>query len=243
MIRIACCDDDPMVLREMTDLLGQYVKIRCGLEWATYGSALDLIAAIEQGHRWDILLLDIVMPGENGIDLAREIRTRDGEVKIIFLTSSPEFAVQSYTVGAYYYLLKPVTVQTLFPVLDRAMAACTRTQTEKLILKCKNGLTAIAPEKLSYCEVWNHTLLLHLSNGRLLESKGKMDALEEQLRPFGSFLRIHRSYLVNMEYIQSISSKTVTLICGTELPLPHGKYSEVKKVYLAYASEAKQTIL
>ena len=74
--------------------------------------------------RFDILLLDVIMPGENGIDAAREIRRYDNNVKIIFLTSSAEFAVESYTVGAYFYQLKPIWEESFFRLMDSVIAEC-----------------------------------------------------------------------------------------------------------------------
>ena len=115
MIKIALCDDDLSALKEIRALIEQYgternQKIVC----VDFGSPLDLLIEIEMGMRPDILFLDILMPGENGINVAKEIRQYDDAVKIIFLTSSSEFAVESYTVGAYYYQVKPVCEEIFF---------------------------------------------------------------------------------------------------------------------------------
>lgn len=103
MIKIALCDDDRSVLKAIRTLLEQYrieqnQKIVC----VDFCSPLELLTEIEKGMRPDILILDIIMPGENGISVAKEIRQYDDTVKIIFLTSSSEFAVESYTVGAFF---------------------------------------------------------------------------------------------------------------------------------------------
>ncbi len=236
MIKIAFCDDDLSVLGQLSALLDSYrIARNCEIEYSAYHSPLELMAGIERGLRWDILILDIVMPGENGMDLAREIRALDENVRIIFLSSSPEYAVQSYLVNATFYQLKPVREESFFPVMDRAVDSCRVAKAEKLVLKCKTGITAIDPEKLEYCEVIGHSLLLHLHNGRVLESVGKLDDLETRLLPFGCFLRAHRSYLVNMDHIHSISYKAITLECLRTIPIPHGKYNEIKKKYLDYS--------
>ena len=100
MIKIAFCDDDLLVLNELSVLVDRYrVSHNREIAYTTYNSPLELLAGIERGTRYDILFLDVLMPGENGIETAREIRTWDKSVKIIFLTSSEEFAVQSYVVG------------------------------------------------------------------------------------------------------------------------------------------------
>ncbi len=103
------CDDDLSILSELRVLLDRYrVERNVEITSAAFQSPLELLTEIERGTRFDILLLDVMMPGENGIDTAREIRRYDQSMKIIFLTSSAEFAVESYTVGAYFYQLKPI---------------------------------------------------------------------------------------------------------------------------------------
>ena len=101
------------------------------------------MAAIEGGARFDVLLLDVLMPGENGIDAAAEIRNYDRDVKIIFLTSSPEFAVQSYSVDAYFYQLKPIWAESFYRLMDSVLATCEKEQADSLILRCKSGISRI----------------------------------------------------------------------------------------------------
>ena len=109
MTRIAFCDDDAALLHQMQDFLEQYRALRgVQLELFSYTKPMELLADIEAGVRFDVLFLDVLMPGINGINAAREIRQYDTAVQIIFVTSSSEFAVQSYVVGAYYYQLKPI---------------------------------------------------------------------------------------------------------------------------------------
>ena len=87
------------------------------------------------------------------------------------------------------------------------------------------------------------TLLFHLSDGGVLESTGSMDELARQLAPYEIFLRPHRSFLVNMEYVQNISSRAVTLTNLVQIPIPHGKSSDIRQQYLEYAFRRKQVML
>lgn len=201
----------------------------------TFHSPLDLIAEIERGIRFDILFLDVLMPGENGIDVATEIRNYDKNAKIIFLTSSAEFAVQSYTVNAFYYQLKPICEESFFRLMDAVLSQCKKEQASSLILHCKNGITRINPTQLEYCEVIHRTLFIHLTSGKVLECSGSLNELAGQLVPYGSFLRPHRSYLVNLEYIQNLSYHAITMSCLAEIPIPRGKYNEIKNAFLEYA--------
>lgn len=244
MIKVAFCDDDLSVLEEITALLNQYrVERNQEIVYTAFNSPFELLAEIEKGIRLDILFLDVVMPGENGIDVAKEIRQYDNHVKIIFLTSSAEFAVQSYAVGAYFYQLKPIWEESFLRLMDSAISECEKQQQRSLILRCKSGIARIDLDKLEYCEVNGRTLLFHLENGTDLESTGKLDELCDQLTQYENFLRPHRSFLINMEYIQNISSKVITMSGATEIPIPHGKYSEIKNKYLEYAFNRKQVFL
>ena len=127
MIQIAFCDDDQTVLDQLSALLEKYRAQRCvQIQCTAFHSPLDLLAEIEKGTRYDILFLDVIMPAENGITAAKEIRQYDNVVKIIFLTSSAEFAVESYVVGAYFYQLKPIWEDSFFRLMDSVIAECRR---------------------------------------------------------------------------------------------------------------------
>lgn len=245
MIKIAFCDDDMSTLNEVRGLIDTYgTEHNQEIVYTAFYSPLELLVEIEKGMRWDILFLDVIMPGENGVNVAKEIRQYDTAVKIIFLTSSAEFAVESYTVGAYFYQLKPIVgKKEFFQLMDAAIAECEKNQWCSLILRCKSGITRIDLKKLEYCEVIGRTLLFHLENGEVLESTGSMEELGEKLAQYENFLRPHRSFLINMEYVHSISYKAITMKDQAEIPIPHGKCSEIKNRYLEYAFSRKQAVL
>ena len=248
-MRIAICDDEERELTHLSELITKYQEERGAfvhgrkLVLTVFDSPVELLSEIENGVRFDVLFLDVMMPGENGIHVAEEIRKYDNNMKIIFLTSSAEFAVQSYTVGAYFYQIKPVGEESFFTLLDAVLEDCEREQAVSLIIRSKNGIARIDLNKLEYCEVIGRTLLFHLENGEILESIGGLDKLYSELTQYKNFMRPHRSFLVNMEYIQNISSRTITMNCEAKIPVPHGKYSEIKNLYLEYAFNRKKVFL
>lgn len=244
MIKIAFCDDDLSVLGEIRELLEKY-RIRHNQKMALqdYCSPFELLSEIENGAHFDILLLDVIMPGEDGISVAKQIRQYDSNVKIIFLTSTSEYAVESYTVGAYFYQIKPVLEESFFKLMDSVILECERARECSLVMRCKNGITRINLEKLEYCEVIGRTLFFHLGNGAVLESNGSMDELCGKLAVHDNFLRVHRSFVVNMEYILNISYKAITMDSQEKIPIPHGKCSEIKNRYLEYAFERQQVYI
>lgn len=241
MIKLALCDDEPAVRDELLALLNQYCDERGReMDIETFQAPLELLNAIERGSRFDVLLLDILMPGFNGIETAEEIRRFDSCVKIIFLTSSSEFAVQSYAVKAFYYQLKPIKQESLFRLLDSVTETCEQERSGGLIMRCKDGITLVEARRIEFCEVIHRTLFIHLTSGKILESTGSLDNLEKQLTEHGCFMRFHRSYLVNLNHIRNISHRAVTMSCMTEIPVPRGKYADIKNAFLANAfSEGK----
>lgn len=244
MIKIAFCDDEMEVLHQMNELLDRYqVERNEDITYAAFQSPFELLTEIEKGIRPDILFLDVVMPGQNGLDVAKEIRQYDTNMKIIFLTSSPEFAVESYTVGAYFYQLKPIWEESFFRLMDSVLSECEKKKKNSLILRSKDGITRIDLQQLEYCEVLGRKLLFHLENGAVLESAGSLDDLAGQLMQYSNFFRPHRSFLVNMEYIQNISSRSIKMVNDAVIPIPHGKCSEIKNTYMEYAFNGEQAVL
>lgn len=245
MARIALCDNDPADLEGLCPLLERYGAQRGQeIEPAPFGSPLELIAAMARGIRFDLLLLDILMPGQNGIEAAGEIRRHGWELRNVFLSSSPEFGVQAYGVEASQYLLKPIREASLFSVLDALLDACKQEQPGSFLLRCKGGITSVEPLRIEYGEVRRRKMLVHMASGRSLERTAGMDDLPARLSSaYSSFLRVHRSYFVSMDCIQQLSCRAIVLTCGAEIPIPREKYSELKKLFLGYAAGKGQVPL
>ncbi|MEG2597042.1 MAG: LytTR family DNA-binding domain-containing protein [Oscillospiraceae bacterium] len=238
MLNVAICDDDIAELAHVTVLLDEYKLDRhVDVNHTAFQSPLELLASIEKGALYDILLLDVIMPGLDGISTAKEIRLYDKNVQIIFLTSSSEFAVESYVVGAYFYQLKPVWKESFFTLMDNVSLTLTKKQNESFIVRCSTGITRILIRQLICCEVMNRTLLYHLSDNMTLTSIGSMRNIEQALQKYPCFLKAHRSFLVNMNFIKNISYQEIELENQMKIPIPRGKYSELKEIFLAYAFE------
>ena len=244
MIKIGFCDDDLSVLDQIQTLLHSYKENRnFEIQYTAFQSPFELLADIERGVAFDVLILDVLMPGENGIDTAAEIRNHDDNVKIIFLTTSPEFAVQSYSVSAYYYQLKPIEKDGFFRLMDSVIDACKNNLAKSLILQSKGGIMRIELGRLEYCEVIHRTLFFHMTNGKVTESIGSMDELCSRLEPYSSFLRVHRSYVINLEHIRSISGRSVTMESLSEIPISRKKYNEIKEAFLEYSFLNRQVMI
>lgn len=141
MLQIAVCDDEISQLSQIMQYINQYRTSRnLNCEYAVFTNGFELISAIEKGKKFDVYCLDIIMPGFTGIDVAKEIRAHDKNSMILFFTSSSEFALESYSVKAIDYILKPVTKEKLFSAFDEMLEHVKdRENEDAIVLKSGRG--------------------------------------------------------------------------------------------------------
>jgi two-component SAPR family response regulator len=139
-LRIAICDDNKSDLTNIVTVINDYKEQRKNkykIEFTAFQNAVDFISVLESGQKFDLALLDIIMPLLNGMSAAKKLRQFNQDIKIIFLTSSPEFAVESYSVGAYYYVLKPIGRDRLFILLDKIFSEIEFSSSPSILIKVK----------------------------------------------------------------------------------------------------------
>ena len=233
-MKIAVCDDNQEELHRVASLLEDYQEEKTvSISLRLFGSSVEL-ASIAQQENFDLYLLDVLMPALNGIDLAREIRTFNTAVPILFLTSSPEFAVESYTVHAANYLLKPVSRESLFSALNDISAQQKADRKNYIIVKSNIGVRKILLSQLVYVEAQDRRVIYHLQNGGQVDCIARFSAIAGELLKNIEFIQPHRSYLVNMSYINIIGTMDMELQDHTVLPLAQRRVTEIKEYYLAY---------
>lgn len=239
MIHIGICDDDERELSRVMELLAQYKQEHqpdCICK--NFRSAVELLSEL-RGGEYDLLLMDVLMPGLSGMQAAREIRGIDQKVKLLFMSSSPEFAVESYAVGAFSYLLKPVKPDELFALLDRALEELTHQDISGLAVKGRTGFTHIPFSRLEYVEVMSKTVCFHLSDGSVVETSGTLAAYEEELLERSEFLKVHRSYIVNLSYVETLDRGVVATRLSHEIPIGRTLCAQVKDAYMRFLFETK----
>lgn len=237
-MRIAICDDNISDLSNIISIINDYKeqrKDRYTIEYTAFVNAVDFIAALESGQLYDIALLDIIMPMLSGMAAAKEIRQFNQELKIIFLTSSPEFAVESYSVEAYYYALKPIWRDKLFILLDKIFSELEISSTTSILIKSKTGLRRIHMKRLEYAEVITRSIFYHLTDGSVIEALGSMTDLEKDLSSYSCFIKPHRSYIINMDHINTVGQKEIKMQSLAVVPLAKANYPIVKAAYISYS--------
>lgn len=235
-LRIAICDDNQTELDVISSLLEAYQKERdVRLSYKIFNSSTELASAARQ--EFDLYLLDIIMPVLNGMDLAREIRSFNKASHIIFLTSSPEFAVDSYTVKASNYLLKPISKERLFEALDDIWEKEEQEQEKYVVIKSSIGIRKVLLSQLVYAEAQERKVIYHLENGEQFECVHRFSTVCDDLLKNREFILPHRSYLVNMSFIRTIGATDIQLQNGRVIPLAQRRLTEIREHYLAFQME------
>lgn len=239
MLRFALCDDNIDELANMVQLIDLYRTTKnLGCEYAVFASGLELISALEKGKRFDVYCLDIIMPGLSGMDVAQEIRTFDKTAPLLFFTSSPEFALESYRVKAVNYVLKPISQEKLFFTFDELLERMKLEKEEDaVIVKSSDGIQKIRISGLTFAEVIGRKVLYHLYSGKIIECTEPFSSVCDMLLKYGCFIKPHRSYLVNMQYVDTIEAHQILLQTRCAVPVAQGKAKEMKQRYLQYQME------
>lgn len=236
MLKIALCDDCPEDLAGLRAILEAYRRARPLLELAVcpYAGASGVLDA---GIDFDIFLLDILMPGLNGIELGRELRLRHPMAPILYLTTSRDYALESYRTEAMGYLMKPADREALFRSLDRAVERCVREAARAITVHVPDGVRRVFFYELVYAEAVRRTLLLHLLDGRVLPVSGRSLSfvrLWETLREDGRFLLVRRGCLVNLDAVEWMGERDMELSGGGRLSFPRDRRAELRRRYLDY---------
>lgn len=237
MIHIAICDDSKQERQILAALFKRYQELHATpLQIHIFQNGFSLLDAIDQGKRFDITILDILMPGENGIEIARNIRASGTDTEIIFLTSSPEYAVDSYEVKAQNYLLKPVTEEKFFASIDSILDELDEKDTASFIIyTTEKQYSRIRVSSLVYGEVTHRTITLHLADQTTISAVMTFTEFQDILKAYPDFIYPHRSYAVNMNYIQYVTKSDIILTDGQKIPLSRNNYTKISEQFLNFA--------
>lgn len=230
-LQIAVCDDEPVDLQQAADLTREIMAaeaLPCSL--SCYESSSALLTAIQNGAQFQLLLLDVMMDGLDGMALAAALREMGDSNAIIFFSSNREMALRGYEVSAARYLAKPLQR----PQLREALLYCYKTFYEKkeILLPTEKGQSKLSPSDIIYAESWERGAKLQLTSGPI-ETPAKLSELAAML-PERGFTLCHRTILVNLAFVKHLRSREIELADGRMLPVSKYRASDVKKRLLCY---------
>lgn len=237
-MRIALCDDEKHHIDRILGVLEEY-RAPDGSKVVTdvYNNAIDLLANMRKTE-YDALLMDIIMPGFTGIDAARDIRVDNMSIPIVFLTSSPEFAVESYRVHAFDYIMKPVEPENLCRTMDHIYALHKGRKRDAITINTSKEIYVVLLEQLEYLEVSNHVIYFHMLDGDVKEVRGKLVDYEDHILSRSNFIKVHRSYIINMSNMKAYDKKSFTAMTGGTIPVSRNLSKEVQDAYMDYLHNA-----
>ena len=239
MPSIAICEDDLNTSRRIAAFVRDYQKQRPGRidRVGLFSSSSALLEHVEQKEGFDIYLLDIVMPGLSGIEAARRLKVRGGRQTVVFLTSSEDFALDAYRVGAMQYLVKPVAAQELFSVLDHALELIGRNASKSILVSTIRGRENLPLSSIVYVECRNHILTYHLADGTALPGRTIRTSFEVAMEPLlqeRNFIHPHKSFILNADFVERLTSQVFVMTGGAEIPITKSRYSQARSRYLQY---------
>lgn len=239
MIRVALCDDNSAELQTIVDQFTVFKQTiaHTNVEFEAFGSAIEILDAVHGGKKYDLAILDVVMPAMNGIALANELRFRQACTNFIFLTSSAEYAIDAYSVEAIDYILKPITPERLSTAFQRFLKRFKDNYTDEIVIADKSNITRIPLHTLVYIEVFDHYLFFHLANGQVIRQRQKISEVESILSSNPYFIRSHRAYIVNIRYITRIEPGNILMQNSILLPVSKANHRALSDVFLKYRFE------
>lgn len=222
--RAALCEDEAAERDQIAEL-SRGILTANGLETeiVPFSSADELRRELEEKRTaFDLYLLDIEMKdGASGLDLARQLYSWGVRNRIIFITGSMEYAIHGYDVEPIHYLLKPVSREKLEEAINRALA---RRGVQTVMFQRAGKNVPVKVQDMLYLESWNHGVIIHLRDGKQTFAMPLAEA--ERLLPAGAFQRCHKSFLVNLVWVERASHSGVLLKDGKRLPVSRTFYSD-----------------
>lgn len=230
--RLAICEDDGIIREQLSSLCHNILQ-EDGIEHtiAAFSSANELgkLLLVENAP-FDLLLLDIQMEGMTGMELAQSLRRRGDRVSILFVTGCEDYLPEGYGVQPIHFLLKPIDRETLAGALRTDWKLNHRPKTA--VFRIGGKTVSLTLAEIQYIESYNHNIVIHQKSGDRSYPFSLSEA--EKLLPPGQFCRCHNSYLVNMEYVEEISRKELSLRGNIRLPIGRAYYKSLQSAFICY---------
>lgn len=227
-MRIAVCDDDFKDREKIEEALRECNPNDSAENFADGRSMLE---AAKKTPPFDLVFLDIYMPGENGIDIAAELKEISPETGIVFVTTSKEHAVEAFSLYATHYLVKPVTAKGVGEALKRLREMRFRHRNSITLTVGRERYTVFL-DQICLLESDNHTVNVSLIDGRKLKVRMPFSEMEQMMDD--KFLRINRGIVVNMDFIEQMGANTCVLRSGVRLPITIRQSASIRAAYDNY---------
>lgn len=231
---IALCDDDALFLEMMKRQICVIFQERNrACEIILYQSAKALLDDLRGGKRFSLLMLDVIMDGLDGMELARFLHSKGDRTPVILISCNRDYALTGYEADALRFLAKPIDPDRLREALTAAEA---KTQTRALVIRNGDGLHRVEVDSIVYAEVWERGVLLHLLGNASVFSVMKIGAQETML-PKAEFFRCHQGYIVHLTCVRTIRTADAYMSDGSRVPVSRYKLTELRERFTTYLNQ------
>jgi len=228
-LRIAICEDDVDLQKRLETAIDDWAEThRVSIDILCYPSAEAFLMAWPD-MPFDLAFLDIQMKEMSGIELAGYIRESDSNMLIVFVTSFSQYVLKGYDVNALHYLIKPVSPAKLLPILDKALVIWKSRQDAFFIVSADEGQLKLPYADISHISITSHTASVH-AGGKAYELRRTMNELTEALPSY--FVRVHRSYIVNLFKVDCVYKDYLLLSSNERLPISRNNSKDVKDAFM-----------
>lgn len=233
MLSIATCDDDKGCLEYTEHLIKSWAEESgTKIKISSFDNGDEFLSACKK-EKFDIVFMDIVMPLFNGIDTARELRKTDKDLKIVFLTNSPEFALDSYSVKAFDYIIKPVVYNKIKEALDTCKEYLP-VESKNLTVKTLLGYKRIFLHEIEFLEAQNKQVVFYLRSDQRIEVSEPLYTFEQKLLLEDGFFKCHRSYIVYIPSVDYFNTSTILTKTGKSIPIARGLGKAFQEAYFSF---------
>lgn len=233
MLEIAVCDDERFYREKIEKLLEEYLAEH-ELEYRIqlFPSGEEFLSRNENRVKYDIVFMDINMEKVDGIQAAMQMRAFHSDTYLVLVTAFINYVLEGYKVNAVRYIMKDTLNTAIAECMDAVME---KMKVARVSFSFVEGERKLYTDNILYVESRKHKSVFFYMESEILEYQiyEKLDRVEQKLSGF-HFLRIHKSYLVNMKHIRRISNYTAVLDTGEELPVPRAKFQAAKEAFVAY---------
>lgn len=236
--KIAICDDEPHQSEYIKSLINKWADKNNIKAVINIFESAEAFKAKWKTHNYAMLLLDIQMEGQNGIELAKELRLTDDKLIITFITALPDYIHIGYDVAAMHYLIKPINEDKLYDILSRAYQSIS--DADRFMMVNSNGRDCLILYKdILYIEAFRNYISIVTSDSQY-EVKENISHIEHELDD--SFFRCQRSYIVSLKHIKYISKTEVELNNGVKISLSRNIYNDLYRAFINYHKKERKSI-
>ena len=230
-LHLAICDDNADQIKYLEDAVTEWARLnKQPVAVFSFLSAEAFLFEYEENERFDILLLDIEMPGMDGIALAGKLRKTDESLRIIFVTGYEKYIADGYDVAAFHFLIKPLKKEKLFEVLTKASDLIKRKE-KILFLNTNRSVVKVPLHTITYIEAEQNYVNIHTESD-IYHVKMTLANIEGMLDE--SFFRTGKSFIVGLKFVKSISKTCIVLDDNTEIPLGRNLYDAANKAFINF---------